>query len=313
MAIFCPTGPTNRSRPIANLFNFYVLVQFGWNLVSGLRLSCYFPAPFMLLFCSYSTPSRLQLLPCPCRTLALLLPYYCPAHFKLLSGTFLAPPQVLPSSCPLSALFCFTLLSSATALFLPCSCPAHTSTPLLLCSSPAPGPANPSLAAFIISTLQLFLARQEPPFMVSNGFESKKSLKSGFQGRKILEIKVFKAENPWNQGFQGSNSCLTLKSRFSRKMLFAEEWAQIFFSSLQKYAKRLTQHKNEALWAADLGIIEKILLCRKSYKDLLCIFVLEITENLEIKVFKAVWPWFLDFQVYPAVFHHFYCFIPHTT
>ena len=83
-------------------------------------------------------------------------------------------------------------------------------------------------------------------------------------------------------------------------MLFAEEWAQIFFSSLQKYAKRLTQHKNEALWAADLGIIEKILLCRKSYKDLLCILVLEITENLEIKVFKAVWPWFLGFQVYPA-------------
>ena len=37
----------------------------------------------------------------------------------------------------------------------------------------------------------------------------------------------------------------------------------------------------------DLGIIEKILLCRKSYKDLLCILVLEITENLEIKVFKA--------------------------
>ena len=145
------------------------------------------------------------------------------------------------------------------------------------------------------------VARRELPFMVSNGFKSKKSLKSSFQSIKILEIKVFKAENPWNQGFQGSNSCLTLKSRFSRKMLFAEEWAQIFFSSLQKYAKRLTQHKNEALWAADLGIIEKILLCRKSYKDLLCIFVLEITENLEIKVFKAVWPWFLGFQVYPAV------------
>ena len=35
-------------------------------------------------------------------------------------------------------------------------------------SCPAPGPANPSLAAFIIiiSTLQLFLARREPPFMV---------------------------------------------------------------------------------------------------------------------------------------------------
>ena len=134
-------------------------------MVSGLRLPCYFPAPFMLLFCSYSTPSRLQLLPCPCRTLALLLPYYCPAHFKLLSGTFLAPPQVLPSSCPLSALFCFTLLSSAPALLLPC--PSHASTLLLLCFCAAPSPAHPSFAAFIIiSTLRLFSARREPPFMV---------------------------------------------------------------------------------------------------------------------------------------------------
>ena len=29
-----------------------------------------------------------------------------------------------------------------------------------------------------------------------------------FSKQKILEIKVFKAENPWNQGFQGRNSCL---------------------------------------------------------------------------------------------------------
>ena len=128
-----------------------------------------------------------------------------------------------------------------------------------------------------------------------------KSLKTGFQWRKILEIKVFKAENPWNQGFHSSNSCMTLKSRFSKKMLFAEECAQIFFPPLQKYAKRLTQYKNEVLWPTGLGIIEKILSCRKSYKDLTCILVLEITENLEIKVFKAAWPWFLGFQVYPAV------------
>ena len=107
-----------------------------------------------------------------------------------------------------------------------------------------------------------------------------KSLKTGFQWRKILEIKVFKAENPWNQGFQSSNSCMTLKSRFSKKMLFAEECAQIFFSPLQKYAKRLTQYKNEVLWPTGLGIMEKILSCRKSYK--------EITKNLEIKVEKSL-------------------------
>merc|ERR1711989_192880 len=83
------------------------------------------------------------------------LPCSCPVPCKLLSCTFLAPPQFLPSSCPLSSLPCFTILSSAPALFLPCSCPA-------------PGPAHPSLAAFIIiiSTLRLFSAQQQPPFMV---------------------------------------------------------------------------------------------------------------------------------------------------
>ena len=98
-------------------------------MVFGLLLPCYSPAPFILLLCSYSSLAAASALP---------LRYSCPAHFKLLSGTFLAPPQFLPSSCPLSALFCFTLLSSAPALFLPCSCPAHASAPLLLCSSPAP-------------------------------------------------------------------------------------------------------------------------------------------------------------------------------
>ena len=91
-------------------------------------------ATLLLLSCSCSAPTLLL----PSQAFALLLPYSYPAPFKLLSGTFLAPPQFLPSSCPLSALLCFTLLSSAPALFLPCSCPAHASAPLLLCSSPAP-------------------------------------------------------------------------------------------------------------------------------------------------------------------------------
>ena len=115
-AIIWPTGLTNRSRPIANLFNFYVLVQFGWNLVCGLLPPCYSPAPFMLLLLLYYFPAPASALP---------LLYSCPAPFKFLSRTFLAPPLFLPSSCPLSALFCFTLLSSAPALFLPSSCPAN--------------------------------------------------------------------------------------------------------------------------------------------------------------------------------------------
>ena len=57
----------------------------------------------------------------PAPAFALPLLYSCPAPFKFLSRTFLAPPLFLPSSCPLSALFCFTLLSSAPALFLNCS------------------------------------------------------------------------------------------------------------------------------------------------------------------------------------------------
>ena len=83
--------------------------------------------PTLLLSCSFHAP-------------ALLLPYSSPA---------LASAQPLPYS----------------SLFLPCSCPAHASAPLLLCSSPAPAC---SLAAFImiISTLRLFSARREPPFMV---------------------------------------------------------------------------------------------------------------------------------------------------
>ena len=64
----------------------------------------------------------------------------------------------------------------ALLLLLPCSCIAPGL--LLACSQPAPGllvvcscfapeTAHPTFAAFIIiSTLQLFSARREPPFMV---------------------------------------------------------------------------------------------------------------------------------------------------
>ena len=70
----------------------------------------------------------------------------------------------------------WTANAPAQLLLLPCSCIAPglllaCSQPapglLIVCSCPAPDPAHPSFAAFIIiSTLRLFSARREPPFMV---------------------------------------------------------------------------------------------------------------------------------------------------
>ena len=72
----------------------------------------------------------------------------------------------------------WTANAPALLLLLPCSCIAPglllaCSQPapglLIVCSCPAPDPAHPSFAAFIIiSTLRLFSARREPPFMVSH-------------------------------------------------------------------------------------------------------------------------------------------------
>ena len=111
------------------------------------RLLLYSPASSLLLLCSYPALPQLQLLSC----------------------TFLAPRELLPSSCSLSALLYSSQLCSypATALLmlLPCSC--FSPGLLMPFSCPAPGPAHPNLAAFIIiSTLQVFSARREPPFMV---------------------------------------------------------------------------------------------------------------------------------------------------
>ena len=72
----------------------------------------------------------------------------------------------------------WTANAPALLLLLPCSCIAHglllaCSQPapglLMVCSCPVPDLAHPSFAAFIIiiiSTLWLFSARREPPFMV---------------------------------------------------------------------------------------------------------------------------------------------------
>ena len=74
----------------------------------------------------------------------------------------------------------WTANAPALLLLLPCSCIAPglllaCSQPapglLMVCSCPAPDPAHPSFAAFIInSTLRLFSARREPPFMVTVRF-----------------------------------------------------------------------------------------------------------------------------------------------
>ena len=110
MAILWSTGPTNQSWPIANLFTFYVLVQFGWNLICGLLPPCSFHAPALLLLLPGSS--------------------FCPAPAVLLPCSFQAPIRLIPSSSPVpaqllpSALFCLTLLSSAPALHMlqPRSC-----------------------------------------------------------------------------------------------------------------------------------------------------------------------------------------------
>ena len=84
----------------------------------------------------------------------------------------------------------WTSNASAQLLLLPCSCIAPglllaCSQPapglLIVCSCPAPDPAHPSFAAFIIiSTLRLFSARREPPFMVN------------IRGRRIVKKLVYR-------------------------------------------------------------------------------------------------------------------------
>ncbi len=80
----------------------------------------------------------------------------------------------------------WTANAPALLLLFPCSCIAPDlllacSKPalglLMVCSYPAPDPALPSFAAFIIiSTLRLFSARREPPFMVILHFDMFQSI-----------------------------------------------------------------------------------------------------------------------------------------
>ena len=131
-AIFWPTQLTYQSRPTVNLFNFCVfhliLIRFGLGANFGLKRTWNKLKNYLGIMSAEGRPQE---------------------------SRTLADGWLTDSSSPLSSLLCFTILSSAPALFLPCSCPA-------------PGPAHPSLAAFIIiiSTLRLFSARREPPFMV---------------------------------------------------------------------------------------------------------------------------------------------------
>ena len=146
--------------------------------------------------------------------------------FFYLLDQSIAPPQFLPSSCPLSALLCFTLLSSAPALFLPCSCFSPTLALLQPWSCPA-GPAHPSLAAFIIiiSTLRHLSARRKPPFMVMYSFRLYMSflLSQKFDGRVDVGLSAPLRRNhlhpgprphsPASHGYQGPESGIFILQR----------------------------------------------------------------------------------------------------
>ena len=123
-------------------------------------------------FSMWTTPTLLFSCPFHAPAPTLLLPgsSFCPAPAVLLPCSFQVPIPHIPSSSPVPAqllpAFCPVLLYSAQlcscpipVLLLPCSSFSPAFALLQPCSCPAPGPANPSLAAFIIiiiSTLRLF-------------------------------------------------------------------------------------------------------------------------------------------------------------
>ena len=141
--------------------------------------------PTLLLSCSFHALALLLPFLSPAPASAPPLPYSCPAPCKLLSCTFLAPPQFLPSSCPLSARSCFTLLSSAPAPLLPCSCLLLTYSCLLLSS------AHPSLAAFtIIRTLTFFGTARSVVLKLPKRAKSKKEKMETLSLVPILDFHV---------------------------------------------------------------------------------------------------------------------------
>ena len=125
--------------------------------------------PTLLFSCPFHAPAPTLLLPgssfCPAS--AVLLPCSFQVPIPHISSYSPVPAQLLPAFCPV-LLYSAQLCSCPVPALLPCSCFSPALALLQPCSCPAPGPANPSLAAFIIiiSTLRLFSARREPPFMV---------------------------------------------------------------------------------------------------------------------------------------------------
>ena len=135
MAIFPLSGPTNQSRPIANLFNFYVFstiwMKFSMWTTPTLLFSCPFhaPAPTLLLPGSSFCPASAVLLPCSFQVPIPHIPSSSPVPAQLLPAFY---PVLLYSaqlcSCPVPALLLSpTLLMLqprscfAPALLLPCS------------------------------------------------------------------------------------------------------------------------------------------------------------------------------------------------
>ena len=142
-------------------------MKFGKWTTPTLLFSCSFHASALLLLYSFPAPASALPLPYSCPTPAILLPCSLQAPIWHIPSSSPGPAQLLSSFCPVllySAQLCYCPIP---ALLLPCSYFSPALALLQLGSCPAPGPAKSSLAAFIIiSTLQLFLARRQPPFMV---------------------------------------------------------------------------------------------------------------------------------------------------
>ena len=100
-AIFWPTQLTYQSRPIVNLFNFCVfhpiLIRFGLGANFGLKRTWNKLKNYLGIMSAKGRPQE---------------------------SCSLADGRLTDSSSPLSSLLCFTILSSAPALLLPCFCPA---------------------------------------------------------------------------------------------------------------------------------------------------------------------------------------------
>ena len=138
---------------VADLFNSCVfhpiLIKFGLGANIGLKRTLNeFEMTMAIFLTDWTNQSK---------------PTYSKSFYFYVFGTIWMKFGVWTANAP--ALLLLLPCSFAPGLLLVCSQPA-LGLPMV-CSCPAPDPAHPCFAAFIIiGTLRLFSARQEPPFMV---------------------------------------------------------------------------------------------------------------------------------------------------